>query len=74
MNQFINVASFIYYFYNRVYCKFHSMNHQSFNNSEEELLYFVKLFQNESMIWSEQYGYDSSYEGEDEEHRKLNRY
>lgn len=47
------------------------MEYQSFENSVEELLYFVRSFHNETWKWSDQYGADLTHEGTDEEHRKL---
>lgn len=47
------------------------MEYKSFNNSEEELLFFVRTYFNESSTWSIQYESDESEEGEDEEHRKI---
>lgn len=46
------------------------MEYQSFESSEEELLYFVRSFHNETWKWSDQYGADLTHEGTDEEHRK----
>lgn len=54
----------------QVYCKFHYMEYKTFNNSEDELLYFVNSFYNSSWTWSNQYGEDSSQDSGDEEHRK----
>lgn len=53
-----------------VYCKFHYMEYKTFNNSEDELLYFVNSFYDPSWKWSNQYGEDSSQDTGDEEHRK----
>lgn len=46
------------------------MEYQSFDNSEQELLYFVRSFSNKTWEWSIQYESDESEENEDEEHRK----
>ena len=46
------------------------MEYQSFDNSEQELLYFVRSFSNKTWEWSIQYENDESEENEDEEHRK----
>lgn len=53
----------------RVYCKFHYMEYQSFDNSEEELLYFVKSFYNKTWDWKVQYKDDISQKDADEEQR-----
>lgn len=45
------------------------MEYQSFENSEEELLYFVRSFYNKTWVWSNQYASDPSEGSEDEEHR-----
>lgn len=45
------------------------MEYQSFDNSEQELLYFVRSFSNKTWEWSIQYENDESEENEDEEHR-----
>lgn len=47
------------------------MEYQSFENSEEELIYFVRSFHNETWQWSDQYGADITHDGTDEEHRKF---
>lgn len=47
------------------------MEYQSFENSEEELLYFVRSFYNETWKWSDQYSADLIHDGTDEEHRKI---
>lgn len=54
----------------RVYCKFHYMEYHSFNNSEDELLYFLKSFYNSTWKWSEQYEAEVQRDDEDEEHRE----
>lgn len=54
----------------RVYCKFHYLEYKSFANSEEELLFFVNQFYNNTWKWTPQYDEDDDEEGEDEEHRK----
>lgn len=50
------------------------MEYQSFNNSEDELLFFVKSFYNETWVWSPQYADNDESEGSDEsdENRKAN--
>lgn len=50
------------------------MEYQSFENSEEELLYFVRSFYNETWRWSDQYGADLTHDSTDEEHRKFKLY
>lgn len=60
------------YHCSRVYCKFHYMEYQSFNNSEEELLYFVRSFSNTTWKWTNQYEADLLQDDQDEEHRTYN--
>lgn len=47
------------------------MEYQSFDNSEEELLYFVKSFYNKTWDWKVQYKDDVSLRDADEEQRAL---
>lgn len=55
----------------RVYCKFHNLEFQSFDNSQEqELLFFVRSFYNKTWEWTKQYE-DEYIESGDEENRTL---
>lgn len=45
------------------------MEYQSFDSSEEELLYFVRSFSNATWKWTNQYEADLLQDDQDEEHR-----
>lgn len=47
------------------------MEYQSFDNSEDELLYFVRSLNNKTWTWAHQYQSDESEASEDEEHRTI---
>lgn len=46
----------------RVYCKYHYLEGHEFDNSEMELLHFLKIFYDESWEWSAQYEVDENYD------------
>lgn len=54
-----------------VYCRFHYLEYKSFADSQEELLYFLKSFYNETWTWYEQYAAGDPNDDEDDETRKC---
>lgn len=54
-----------------VYCRFHYLEYKSFADSQEELLYFLKSFYNETWKWYEQYAAGDPGDDEDDESRKF---
>lgn len=47
------------------------MEYQSFDNSEEELLYFVKSFYNKTWDWKVQYKDDMQKDADEEQRRQM---
>lgn len=54
-------------FGDRVYCKYHYLEGHEFDNSEMELLHFLKSFYNETWEWSAQYKVDEKYDENDDD-------
>lgn len=54
-------------FGDRVYCKYHYLEGHEFDNSEMELLHFLKSFYNSTWEWSAQYKVDEKYDENDDD-------
>lgn len=50
------------------------MEYQSFDNSEEELLYFVRSFYNKTWDWKVQYKDDKQKDADEEQRKQTNLY